>query len=76
MQWNCRGLSNKKSELLVSWKGEDNHIVCLNEIESRRTENLTDDYFVTTETRASKSHGSMIFGKEGNDNSRSSTRKT
>ena len=40
-------------------------IVCLNEFKSLQKENLTDDYFVVTETRASKSHGSIILAKKG-----------
>ena len=40
-------------------------ILCLNEVKSGQKENLTDDYFVVTETRASKSHGSIILAKKG-----------
>ena len=65
MQWNCRGLSNKISELLVFLKEKDNDTVCLNEVQSWQNENLNDDYFVVTEMRASKSHGSMILAKKG-----------
>ena len=32
IKWNCRGLSNKKLELLVFLKGKDIDIVCLNEV--------------------------------------------
>ena len=39
-------------------------IVYLNEVKSWQNENLTDDYFVVTETRASKSHGSIILAKK------------
>ena len=38
--------------------------MCLNEVKSWHNENLTDDYVVVTETRASKSHGSMILAKK------------
>ena len=65
MQWKCRGLSNKLSELLVFLKERDIIIVCLNEVKSWQNENLTDDYFVVTETRAGKSHGLMILAKKG-----------
>ena len=64
-QWNCRGLSNKILELHVVLKVKDIDIVCLNEVKSWRNENLTDDYFVVTKTRANKSHGSMILAKKG-----------
>ena len=64
-QWNCRGLSNKILELHVVLKVKDFDIVCLNEVKSWRNENLTDDYFVVTKTRANKSHGSMILAKKG-----------
>ena len=63
-QWNCRGLSNKISELLVFLKEKDIDIMCLNEVKSWHNENLTDDDFVLSETRASKSHGSMILAKK------------
>ena len=39
--------------------------MCLNEVKSWQKENLTDDYFVVTETRATKSHGSIILAKKG-----------
>ena len=65
MQWNCRGLSNKILELLVFLKEKYTDIVFLNEVKSRQNEDLTDDYFVVTETRASMSHGSMILTKKG-----------
>ena len=65
MQWNCRGLSNKISELLVFLKEKYIQTACLNEVQSWHNENLTGDYFVVTETRASKSHGSMILSKRG-----------
>ena len=65
MQWNCRGLSSKISELLEFLKEKDIDIVCLNEDKSWQNENLTDDYFVLTETRASKYYGSMILAKKG-----------
>ena len=64
LQWNCPGLSNKKLDLLVSLKEKDIDIVCLNEVKSWQKENLNRDYFVVTETRASKSHGSIILAKE------------
>ena len=60
----CRGLSNKISELLVFLREKDINILCLNEVKSWHNENLTDDFFVVTETRASKSHGSMILDKK------------
>ena len=65
LQGNCRGLSNKILELLVFLKEKDIDIVCLNEVKSWQKENLTDDYFVVTETRATKSHGSIILAKKG-----------
>ena len=40
-------------------------IVCLNEVTSWQNENLTNDYLVLTETRASESHGSKILAKKG-----------
>ena len=46
-------------------KEKDIDIVCLKEVKSRQKENLTDDYFVVTETRGSKSHGSIILAKKG-----------
>ena len=52
LQWNCRGLSNKILQVLVFLKEKDIDIVCLNEVKSWQKENLTDDYFVVTETRA------------------------
>ena len=64
IQWNCRGLSNKILELLVFLKEKDIDIVCLNEVKSWQ-KNLTDDYFAVTETKASKSHGSIILAKKG-----------
>ena len=72
LQWDCRGLSNKILELLVFLKEKDIDIVCLNEVKSWQKENLNDNFFVVTEMRASKSHGSINhFSKEGNDNNRS-----
>ena len=65
LQWNCRGLYNKILELLVFLKEKNIDIVCLNEVKSWQKQNLTDDYFVVTETRASKSHGSIILAKKG-----------
>ena len=65
IQLNCLGLSNKILELLVFLKEKDIDIVCLNEVKSCQKENLTDDYFAVTETRASKSHGSIILAKKG-----------
>ena len=65
MQWNCRGLSNKILDLLVFLKAKDIDIVCLNEVKSCQEENLTDDYFVVTETRANRSHGSINLAKKG-----------
>ena len=65
MQWKCRGLSTKISEILVFLKERDIIFVCLNEAKSWQNENLTDDNFVVTETRAGKSHGLMIFAKKG-----------
>ena len=65
MQWNYRGLSNKILELLVFLKEKFIDIVCLNEVESWQNEILTDDYFVVTETRASKSHCSIVLAKKG-----------
>ena len=64
IQWNCRGLSNKISELLVFLKEKDIDIVCLNDVTSWQNENLTKDYFVVPETRAKKSHGSKILAKK------------
>ena len=64
MQWNCRSLSNEILELLVFLKEKDINIVCLNEVKSWQNENLTDNYFVVKETRASKSHGSIILAKK------------
>ena len=58
-------LIQKISELLVFLKEKDIDIVCLNEVKSWQNENLTDDYFVVTETRASKSKSSMILAKKG-----------
>ena len=52
-------------ELLVFLKEKDIDIVCLNEVKSWQKENLTDDYFVVTETRASRSHGSITLAKKG-----------
>ena len=46
-------------------KEKDIDIVCLNEVKSWQKENLTDDYFVVTETRASKSLGSIILAMRG-----------
>ena len=40
-------------------------IVFLNEVKRWQKENVTDDYFVVTETRASKSHGSIILANKG-----------
>ena len=65
LQWNCRGLTSKILELLVLLKEKDIDVVCLNEVKSWQKQNLTDDYFVVTETRASKSHGSIILAKKG-----------
>ena len=65
LQWNCRGLSNNILGLLVFLKEKDLDIVCLNEVKSWQKENLTDDYFVVTETRAGKSHGSINLAKKG-----------
>ena len=65
MQWNRRGLSNKISELLVFLKEKDINIVCLNEVKSWHNENVTDNYFVVTEKRTIKSHGSMMLAKKG-----------
>ena len=65
LQWECRGLSNKILELLVFLKEKDIVIVCLIEVKSWQKKNLTDDYFVVTATRASKSHGSIILAKKG-----------
>ena len=65
LQWNCRGLSNKILELLVFLKEKDNNIVCLDEVKSWQKENLTDDYFLVTKTRASRSHGSIILATKG-----------
>ena len=65
LQWNCQGLSNKILKLLVFLKEKNIDIVCLNEVKSWQKENLADDYFVVTETRASKSHGSIILAKKG-----------
>ena len=65
MQWNCRGLSSKISELLVFLKENDIDIVCLNEVKSWHNENLSDDHFVVPETNGTKSHGSMILAKKG-----------
>ena len=64
MQWNCRGLSNKISELFVFLKEKYIDIEFLNEVKSWQNENRTDDYFVVTETRARWSHGSMILAKQ------------
>ena len=64
MQRNCRGSSNKILELLVFFKEKNINFVCLNEFKSWQKENLTDDYFVVTETRASNSHGSIILAKK------------
>ena len=52
-QWNCRGLSKKVSELLVFLKEKDTDMVC-----------LADNDFEVTDTKASKSHGSMISVKK------------
>ena len=60
MQWNRRGLS-KKSELLVFSEEKDIENVCLNEVNSWHNQNLIDEYFVVTETRANKSHITMII---------------
>ena len=65
LQWKFQGLSDIILELLVFLKEKDIDIVCLNEVKSWQKENLTDDYFVVTETRASKSHGSIILAKKG-----------
>ena len=65
LQWNCRGLSNKILELLVFLKERDIDILCLSEVKSWQKENVTDDFFVVAETRASKSHGSIILAKRG-----------
>ena len=43
MQCNCRGLSNKLSEILEFSKKKDFDIVCFNEIRSWHNENLTDE---------------------------------
>ena len=64
MQWYWRGLANKISELLEFLKEKDIDIVYLKEVKRWHKEHLTDKYFVVTETRASKSQGSMIFAKK------------
>ena len=38
--------------------------MCLNEVKSWQNENLSDNYFVVKETRANKSHGSVILAKK------------
>ena len=60
MQWNCRGLSNKISELVVFLMEKDIDIVCLDAVKSWHNEET-----VVTEMIASKSHGPMILAEKG-----------
>ena len=63
LQWNCRGLNDKTSDLILFSTEEDIDVVCLNEVENWKKRTPLNNYIVATETFNNGSQGPAILVK-------------
>ena len=63
LQWNCRGINNKISDLILFPTEEEIDVFCLNEVKNWNKTTFLNNYIVATETFNNGHHGSAISVK-------------
>ena len=63
LQWNCRGLNNKISDLILFSAEENIDVICLNEVQKRKKSTALNNYIFATETCNNGHLGSAILVK-------------
>ena len=63
LQWSCRGLNDKISDLILFSAEEDIDVICLNEVKNLQISTPLNNNIVATETCNNCYHGSAILVK-------------
>ena len=63
LQWNCRGLNNKITDLILFSIEEELDVICLNEVKNWKKTTPLNNFIVASETFNNGHHGSAILVK-------------